>query len=572
MVVCRFFQQGQCKFGNNCRNEHPRNESSNNRFGAFASGGNGSRGGPQDLLDKYNISTDTIKKDLTVELPQWVLSSYGPGKNAPELLFGGFPREQSTEEVRLQFYQAKAAGNEQQALNEAQTLYQNAQEQMQNALNNLDQAARFVAEGENKQPNRNHICEQGTMGHPFGVFAVGQGNSSGPASNPFSSAAPATQSSAFGQPSAPQQGGSAFGQPSALGQRPSPFGAPAFGQPSQPSQPQSAFGQPSQPASSAPAFGQPSQPQSAFGQPSQLGSRPSAFGAPAFGQTAQPAAQPSAFGQPSQLGQQQNPFSSASNNSNSGPFSAFSGNNNSNSNSNGNAGANPFGSSSGGQANSAGPFASPANNSQSNQGGFGQPSQPPAQQSAFGQPSQMGQKPNPFAAPATNGDTQKPNPFAGTGQTANPFGAPSQPQQQQGNGGFSQPSSNSNPFGQPQQPAAQPQTATDAANPYPPNSTREHPNIGSYASKGMDGRLSQFKGRPVVYKDNLPGIQNPSSPWRRIWFPDGPPAYNKSTEVPLEKLNGRIKVQWQAFAQKGAFEDGVMPEMPPPRDCVTWDF
>lgn len=65
---------------------------------------------------KYSISTDAIRRDLTTEAPEWILSSYGPGRNAPGLLFEGFPREQSFEEMRLHYYAAKAVGNEQQAV------------------------------------------------------------------------------------------------------------------------------------------------------------------------------------------------------------------------------------------------------------------------------------------------------------------------------------------------------------------------------------------------------------------------------------------------------------------------
>lgn len=65
---------------------------------------------------KYSISPDVIEKDLTTEAPQWILSAYAPGRDAPDQLFGGYPREQSFEELRLHYLVGKASGNEQQAV------------------------------------------------------------------------------------------------------------------------------------------------------------------------------------------------------------------------------------------------------------------------------------------------------------------------------------------------------------------------------------------------------------------------------------------------------------------------
>jgi nucleoporin NUP42 len=74
------------------------------------------RTGIDNSTDKYNITIDTIEKDLTNEVPQWILSAYAPGRDAPGQLFGGYPREQSFEELRLHFMMGKASGNEQQAV------------------------------------------------------------------------------------------------------------------------------------------------------------------------------------------------------------------------------------------------------------------------------------------------------------------------------------------------------------------------------------------------------------------------------------------------------------------------
>ena len=68
------------------------------------------------LTDKYNIKLDAVEADLTTETPTWILSAYAPGKDAPDQLFGGYPREQSFEELRLHYVTGKASGKEQDAV------------------------------------------------------------------------------------------------------------------------------------------------------------------------------------------------------------------------------------------------------------------------------------------------------------------------------------------------------------------------------------------------------------------------------------------------------------------------
>ncbi|KAL7898181.1 hypothetical protein HDV63DRAFT_374930 [Trichoderma sp. SZMC 28014] len=574
MALCRFFQQGYCKFGNSCRFEHVnpgsnRNQPSSNRFGSLA--GNNSSGGDT-TLSKYNITPDVIEKDLTTEAPQWILSAYAPGRDAPDQLFGGYPREQSFEELRLHYMVGKASGNEQQALNEAQQLWQNAKQQMENAARNPSEAAQFIVGGENRHPNRHDICKEGTQGAPFGEFLVGKRPN--PAANAFGGNTSMTTTT------------SSFGQPSALGQASNPFGAPSqptFGQPSQPT---SAFGQPTQTTST---FGQPSQPTSAFGQPSMLGAKPSPFGAPAFGQAPQPNTQSNPFGQPqpqqtqgsafgqtSQLGQKPNPFGASTTAAPSGFASA--GNN-------ATPAANPFGGSSvsqGGTTSS--PFGSnPTNQPNNAPNPFGQP----ATSSAFGKPSAPAA--NPFGAAPQGPASNATNPFGQpASQQQSPFGAPTNQNSgtsfgQSNASSFGQQQPNANPFGQPQTNGApsqpnpfganqQPQAAAGGNNPYPPTSKRQHPPVESYSSKSMDGRLAQFKGKPVTYKDGQPGIKEFNGTWTRIWFPNGPPGYNRDTELALEDYNETVKAQWNTFGQTGTFADGLMPELPPPRVCTRWDF
>lgn len=89
----------------------------------------------------------------------------------------------------------------------------------------------------------------------------------------------------------------------------------------------------------------------------------------------------------------------------------------------------------------------------------------------------------------------------------------------------------------------------------------------------MDGRLSMFRGKPVSYDgDGKPGIKGFDGSFQRIWFPDGPPAFNKDTALPPDAYDDVSKSQWASFAETGKFANGIMPELPPPRDCTLWNF
>jgi len=162
----------------------------------------------------------------------WILSAYGPGRLTPLQLFGGHPREQSFEELRLRHYELAATGKQQQAIQEAQVLVSNAEQQIQTALSDLDGAIRYMVDGEKQHPNRIDICEAKGAGKTPAI--------PGPATPAFG------QQPTFGQPLLQ----STFGQPSTL--PPNPFAKPSGG----------AFAN-----KPVPAFGNPS---STFGQPTPL--------------------------------------------------------------------------------------------------------------------------------------------------------------------------------------------------------------------------------------------------------------------------------------------------------------
>ena len=209
-----------------------------------------------------------ITTDLSKECPQWVLSAYGPGKDAPKQLFGGHPREQSFEEMRSQHYALAAQGKQQEAIEEARALVSSLEAQRQSALNDIDGAIKYILDGEHEHPNRIDICNAKGQ-------SIMPNQNVAPSSQPAPIPGQSTNNvSVFVKPSAP----STFGQPS----------APIFGQPSTPAP---GFGQ--MPARS---FGQPS-----FGQASTLGRTPTNFGQlpSTSGQTSNPT---SGFGQPTTSG------------------------------------------------------------------------------------------------------------------------------------------------------------------------------------------------------------------------------------------------------------------------------
>ncbi|KAI1608929.1 hypothetical protein EDD36DRAFT_422640 [Exophiala viscosa] len=444
---------GNCKFGVNCRNEHPGTSYNNqqNRFGALSSGGgNRFSNNSNSRQDPWRINSADITNDLVdgKGRPKWILSSYGPGRDPPASLLED--TEYSSEEVRVRFYELASQGKQADADNEAIALWSKADQETKQIASNVNDVTKFMEEAEKKHPNRFDMIQMdGTKTRDEFVktlsAAAGSGFGQTSIPNPFATAStpafgqqdqPAgIGSAAFGKPTFGQ---SSFGNGGGFGQSPSGSGfgqaasggtfgkdassTPAFGQTAfgQPSQPASTFGQPSQPAST---FGQPSQPASTFGQPSQPAST--------FGQPSQPAAtfgqpsQPSAgFGQPSQ------------------PSSAFGQPAFGSSGFGANAAAkNPFApaSASGGLGQASTTFGQPSQPSTT----FGQPSQPT---STFGQPSQPTPAFGQASAPASTGFSQP----------ASTFGQPSQPTSAFGQPGLS----NASPFaaspspglGQPSQP------------------------------------------------------------------------------------------------------------------------
>ncbi|KAJ5115828.1 hypothetical protein N7456_000176 [Penicillium angulare] len=542
MTICRFFQQGRCRYGDNCKYEHPGRAttggSSGNRFGAL-SGGFANQGSQNQQAD-YNIKTDDIKLDLTAGKgrPEWVFSSYAPLRDLPRQLFGGPQREQSMEEMRLRHYQLTAAGNMDQAVQEAQALWTESVSQMDMALRDLNGAVKYITEGANEHPNRLDIVAGNTDTNQspapaqsaFGQPAQSQ------APNAFVSA-----SSGWGKPAAPSQP-SGFGQPSALGQ------TSAFGQPSalnQPSGQASGFGQPS-------ALGQ----TSAFGQPSSMGTQ-GGFGKPAFGQSgsgfgqaaanSQPAFGQTAFGQASAPAA---PFGGGAAAASPSPFGGINQQN-----------PNPFGTSQ---------PAAPTNNSPFGQVGTQQPAAAP---SGFGQPSGAFGQPSQTSTPFGQPQSQQPN-------QPNPFGQPSAPAQPNAFGAPQQPTAG---FGQPAAPQGVPVTNTDVGPPAfmqidDPNELNPFPRLqGETRRDPRSNRLVLWKGQRVQYVDNgYPCYVHPQDGKTlvRINFPDGPPdaATLRDSQAKEEEYTPEVTEMYQFFLTNGYFKDGIIPAVPPKREWISFDF
>ncbi|KAJ5918115.1 hypothetical protein N7454_010490 [Penicillium verhagenii] len=560
MAVCTFFQQGRCKFGDRCKYEHPGQAtaaSSGNRFGALAAGGFGSQGSRQNNqpAESYNLNAKDIKLDLTAGegRPQWIFSAYAPLKDLPRQLFGGDRREQSMEEMRLRHYQAAAAGNANQALQEAEALYEESVKQMEEALNDPNGAIQYIIQGGKEHPNRIDIVNGNTGPNVNQAQSAGQpfGQPSVPApTNAFGNATPAPfgQPSPFGKPASSLGQPSAFGQPSTLGQNSSPFGQPsAIGG-------QTAFGKPGfgQPGSSQPVTNQPTFGQSGFGQPTApaapFGGAPasaSPFGAVNQNANASPFAAARQNPNPS-------PFGAVNQNPNPSPFGAV--NQNANPSPFGQAAAqqpaapanpSPFGQVAAQQTTAPSPFGQPSGTA----GTFGQPSQ---NVSPFGQPRQANTQ-NPFGQPAA---------------TVSPFGAPQ---------------AATAPFGQPAAPQGLPVASLDAGPPPymqidDPNALNPLPRLqGETRRDPASNRITMWKGQRVQYVNNdYPCYEHPQDPKTlvRINFPDGPPdaATLRDSQGKDAEYTPEVVEMYQFFLINGYFKDGIVPAVPPKREWISFDF
>ncbi|KAJ5520248.1 Zinc finger CCCH-type [Penicillium fimorum] len=495
------------------------------------------------------VKASEIKSDLTAGQgrPEWIFSAYAPHKDVARQLFGGAHRERSMEEMRLRHYELAAAGNLNQAVQEASALWQECVQQMEISLNDLNGAVKYVNDGRNEHPNRIDIIEGKTQTSinqapaPFGQPSpFGQQNV---APTPNTGPAPG----AFGAPS------STFGQSSGLGQ------SGGFGRASAPAQP-AAMGQ-------STAFGQTSTLGSAFGQTSALGGQ-SAFNKTPFGQPAlsQPGVNLNPFGKPAAPG-----------------------------------GAAPFGAPS-----VASPFTQVAQN-QPAAGGLGRSldnlprhlsvkmlDNLPRRHLAS-QLSNRAHSPSALAGAAPFGQPSAPAGAAPFGQPsapagAAPFSAPSTAspftqvsQNQPAAGGFGQNAVQPapSPFGQPAVQGVPVQNANAGPRAYikidNPEDLNPLPQLeGETRHNPSTKQLVMWKGRPVKYINEHPCYLHPqdNKTFVRVHFPNGPPdpASLKDAQAKPEEYTPEVAEAYQFFLQNGYFKDGNIPAVPPKQEWLSFDF
>lgn len=263
--VCKFFQQGNCRFGNSCKFLHP--------SGQLLFGSQPTNPALKAFQDRNpNDLAKTIQTDLS-ELPYFqfkpTLTTYGVNELTANSLIEG--RDMSSEELRLQYMEA-VANNNLQAYDKNLELRQRDMEYCVNEIKSKDSlAARYQQVGASRKelikPFIPKTLEQSIndLQNNAGFGGSSFGNSGGFGSPGFGSSAFGNSGGAFGS-----QTTSAFGQQNT---QPSAFG--------QQNTQKSGFGGQN---TQNPAFGSQNNQPSAFGQ-SGFGQQPSAFGQSGFGNT-----------------------------------------------------------------------------------------------------------------------------------------------------------------------------------------------------------------------------------------------------------------------------------------------
>ncbi|XP_047992481.1 nucleoporin NUP42-like [Leguminivora glycinivorella] len=258
MVVCKFFQEGYCRYGQNCRFEHVYGSKYSYHANA-PTNQNQPKQAPGGVTDEQLVQQ--VQNDVQSALKggQWLLSCYAPFKkpNFPGLA------DLSADEARLFIYEAKANNTVDQAVAYMNNLSKEARSKYEQLLTTPPHILRSLYNGETISP------PFATAQTPQSVF--GQANN---ASSVFRSAVQDTAKSVFSQATqnvfgSPQaQTQSIFGGPA---QSQSPFGGQTqsqspFGAQTQNRSPFGAQPQSQSPFGAQNAFGSPNTAQSIFAQ------------------------------------------------------------------------------------------------------------------------------------------------------------------------------------------------------------------------------------------------------------------------------------------------------------------
>lgn len=485
--------------------------------------GNSRDPGKQPNDREREINQDLIVSELSRERPIWLLSCYSPRADLPKQLFSGPDRELSAEEVRLRHYELASQGRMEEAIREAEAVYQAAHNQIESVLQDVAGAVKYLQNGYDEHPNRIDICRKYNEGGYVATNSNFVSPTPGPDTGTFGKPTTLAIPSAFGQPPTPGQK-SLFGQ--AVNRFPQSSAPATFGQPSSMNNTNTNFGRPSAEATfgqpSAPiTFGQPSS-QAAFGQPSSINNQNVAFGQPANQTT---------FGQPSSLNTKNAAFGQPSGN---GETSILLG-----------------------------------QSAQTTNPTFDLPSNPFSQQqngvnNTFGQPSGI------FAR-GPGGETTIQKPLAqGTLGASSGLNLPT-------TFGFGQPNlgsltSGGGKFGTSSTPSGFARSQT-VGNNLPSKPQGQANGAQNASAKFANGKLQNWRGKQVRYIDNYPCFQENNGAWQRIWFPEGPPVWIKpeslSTDMPYDE---DTEQRYKFAKQNVRFRDGILPLLPPKREWISWDF
>ncbi|VEN36762.1 unnamed protein product [Callosobruchus maculatus] len=136
MVVCKFFLQGYCKFGDNCKFDHQLNDYNAQKSNSilrqphFAPPQHsqpplGVKPPNQEKQVDQNALIQSVVNDMigAEKGGQWLLSSYAPFKN--KVAFPGF-EDHSFEEIRWWYYEAQKNGTLDQYKHQVQMMFQDA--------------------------------------------------------------------------------------------------------------------------------------------------------------------------------------------------------------------------------------------------------------------------------------------------------------------------------------------------------------------------------------------------------------------------------------------------------------